>query len=137
MSNELIIKVGVVGVGHLGKFHIEQYQSIDKINLVGFFDIDKELSRAVEKKYDIKKYNTLDQLLSECDAISLVTPTVSHFEVAKRALLNNCHIFIEKPITQTIEEAKKLIQLGKNNGKIIQRIFACAEKTKGKVAAHK
>ena len=120
MINKSIIKVGVVGVGRLGKFHVEQYQEIDCVDIVGFFGIDEENCIDVEKKYGLKKFTALENLLSESDVISIVTPTTSHFQIAQKALKSACHVFIEKPITETIKEAEELIELSKKQNRFIQ-----------------
>ena len=69
------IKVGVVGVGHLGRFHLEQYQLINTVDLVGFFDINSETSKKISDELNVKSYNSLDDLLDVCDAVSICTPT--------------------------------------------------------------
>ena len=120
MRGKSKMKVGVIGVGHLGKFHVEQYLALGNNNLMGFFDINSETRDAVKSQYKIKSFDTLDSLLNQCDAVSIVTPTVVHFEIAQKALLNNCHVFIEKPITHTVDEAKELINLAEEKKKLIQ-----------------
>ena len=120
MSDKAEMKIGVIGVGRLGKFHVEQYLALANNSLVGFFDINAETCRVVKNQYKIKLFDTLDALLHQCDAVSIVTPTVTHFKISKKALLNDCHIFIEKPITHTVSEAKELINLAKEKKKLIQ-----------------
>ena len=118
--NEKVIKVGIIGTGHLGQYHLKHYKSIDNLELVGFYDIDYDRRKFIEKKYNLLSFKSSKKLLSSCDAVSIVTPTKTHFEVAKKALQSNCHVLIEKPITVTVEEAENLISLAKKKNKIIQ-----------------
>ena len=120
MGEKSIMRVGVIGVGHLGKFHVQQYQTIHNVECVGVFDIDAKCSDSVSKQYNITSYNNLDDLLGCCDAVSICTPTSTHYIVATRALELDCHVFIEKPITTNVDEAKKLISLSIKTNKLIQ-----------------
>jgi len=106
-----MIKIGVLGAGHLGKIHIQQILEIPAFELVGFYDPSNENRIFAEEKYKIKGFSSIDELIDACDAIDIVTPTLSHFDLAAKALKKSKHIFIEKPITNTIEEAKKLVTL--------------------------
>ena len=114
------MNIGVIGVGHLGKFHIQQYQTIHDIKCIGVFDIDKKTSEDVSRQFNIMSYNNVDDLFRDCDAVSICTPTSTHFDVAEKAILLGCHIFIEKPITDNIDKAKKLILLSKKYNRLIQ-----------------
>jgi len=114
------IKVGVVGLGHLGKFHVEQYLNITKSDFVGVFDVDKKKCQLVGDYFNVKCFTDLDALLGACDAISIVTPTTSHCTIALRALEYNCHLFIEKPIAQTVQSAKKILKKAEIKHKKIQ-----------------
>ena len=120
MGKKSIVRIGVVGVGHLGKFHVQQYQTIHNVDCVGIFDVDSKCAGGVSRAYNVKSYKNLDDLLSRCDAVSICTPTSTHYSVAKQALNLGCHVFIEKPITTNIAEAEKLILLSDNNKKMIQ-----------------
>ena len=100
------IKVGVIGLGYLGNFHVQQLKKIKNAELVGVFDLNFSLCKKVAKKYNVLAFKDLQALLTACDAITLVTPTPSHYVVAKQALKNNCHIFVEKPISDNIKNAK-------------------------------
>lgn len=108
-----MLKIGVLGAGHLGKIHIKCIQNISNLRLEGFFDPDEENAKLVEKELNIKKYDSIDALLDEVDIIDIVTPTISHFECAVKSLKKFKHIFIEKPIAATPEEAKQLIEFTK------------------------
>ncbi len=106
-------KIGVLGAGHLGKIHIKCIMESDKFDLVGFYDPDQANANEVEKTFGIKKFSTAGLLIDACDIIDIVTPTVSHFECASSALKKFKHVFIEKPLTTTTEEARALIDLAK------------------------
>ncbi len=108
-----MIKIGVIGAGHLGKIHIKLLKEIDKYELVGFYDASPEATLLVEKEFGIKHFETIEGLLAVVDAVDIVTPTFAHYECASKSIRNSKHVFIEKPITNTIEEAKSLIQLSK------------------------
>ncbi len=115
------IKIGVVGVGHLGQHHAKHYHFRDGTNLVGVYDTDSSRGEEIAKQYNTKFYNKLSDLMQICDGISVVTPTESHYSVAKMAIADyDCHVFIEKPITETIQQADDLIALAKAKNKIIQ-----------------
>jgi len=113
-------KIGVLGAGHLGKIHIKCIKESDKLDLVGFYDPDKEIAKEVESKFNIKHYNSPEQLIKDSEIVDIVTPTVSHFDSASLALKNFKHVFIEKPLTTTLDEAKKLIELAKEAGVKVQ-----------------
>ena len=119
MSNKPI-NIGVIGVGHLGIHHVKHYANIPNVNLLGIYDPDIERSNHVAKKYKTVVYQNLEKLIKDANALSVVTPTPNHFKTAKLCLENKKHVFIEKPITVTLEEANKLIELSKNNSVIIQ-----------------
>ena len=108
-----MIKIGVLGAGHLGKIHIRLLKEIDKFQLVGFYDANPELAKLVENEFGIKSFATIDELLNEVDAVDIVTPTITHHECASKAIKKSKHIFVEKPVTNTIEEAKSLMGLAK------------------------
>lgn len=108
-----MIKIGVLGAGHLGKIHIRLLKEIGKYELVGFFDPDTENATAVAKEFSVKHFDNLDELLSLVDAVDIVTPTITHYDCASKAIKKSKHVFIEKPVTNTIEEAKSLIGLSK------------------------
>ena len=105
------MKTAVIGVGHLGKLHAKMYSRIPKSDFVGVFDVNQENSKAVAAEYNVKSFETLEQVFSEVEAVSIVTSTPYHFDVAMKAIEKGIHVFIEKPITKTIEEAKKVVAL--------------------------
>lgn len=106
------IKLGILGAGHLGKIHIRLAKELtDHFEVVGFHDPNPEMAAEVKEKFGITAFDSLEQLTEKCDALDIVTPTLSHFTCAMHGLRNSKHLFIEKPITNTLEEAKKLIDL--------------------------
>ena len=116
-----MLKIAVLGVGHLGKIHLNCIQQIaGQYELTGFFDPDDNNANTAIKKYNISRYDELDELLDLVDVVDIVTPTITHFELAKKALLKGKHLFIEKPLCHTIEEAKELVQLSQNQGLKVQ-----------------
>ena len=115
-----MLKIGVLGAGHLGKIHIKCIKDIPQYELVGFYDASPENAKSVAEELGIKAYDTIDQLIAAVDVVDIVTPTLSHFDCAKQALDAGKHVFIEKPVTNTIEEAEELITLSKSKGLKIQ-----------------
>ena len=111
-----MLKVGVLGAGHLGKIHLKLLNQSSKYNLVGFYDADKENSEKVATEFGYTPYNNLDQLIADVEVVDVVTPTLAHFDVAKKVISAKKHLFIEKPITNTFEEAEELIKLASDNG---------------------
>ncbi len=109
------LDVGVIGVGHLGSLHAKMYTQIGRANLAGIFDKDTEKARKVALELGTKAFDTMDEAIEACDAVSIVTTTVAHHEAALRALERGVHTFIEKPITETIEQAQSLVALADAN----------------------
>ena len=108
-----MLKVGVLGAGHLGKIHIQQWQEIEGVELVGFYDPSDVEAATTISQYQVSRYTDLDALIAEVDAIDIVAPTTSHYELAKRCLLSGKHLFIEKPLAHNLEEGKELVKLVK------------------------
>jgi predicted dehydrogenase len=104
-------RIGVFGAGHLGKIHIKCIKESEQLELVGFFDPHEPTAIEVENSLQIKRFETAEQLIDACDIVDIVTPTISHFECASAALKKFKHVFIEKPLTTTLAEARKLIEL--------------------------
>jgi predicted dehydrogenase len=102
------IKFGVFGAGHLGKIHIEQLLKIEHVQVVGFFDPSNDNAQLTLEKFNIARYTNADDLIEACDALDIVTPTLYHFDLAKKIILAGKHLFIEKPMTHTVEEAEIL-----------------------------
>ncbi len=110
-----MLRVGVIGVGHLGKFHLNNWQEIEHVTLVGFCDPDDKTAAPVEEKYKIKRYLNPEELMDNCDVVDVVAPTPFHFELCAMALRKGKHVFVEKPLTNTMDEARTLIKLAKES----------------------
>ena len=108
-----MLKIGVLGAGHLGKIHLRLLQESDKFELVGFYDENQENGERVAKEFGYKQFRTIATLLTAVDVIDIVTPTLSHYKCAKVAIKSGKHIFIEKPISNSVEEAEEIIALAK------------------------
>ena len=116
-----MLKVGVLGAGHLGKIHIRLLLELnDKFEFVGFYDPSDNNAAAAIESYNIKRFETIDELLDAVDCVDIVTPTISHFDCASKALRKSKHVFIEKPVTETVEEAKILSDLAHEAGVKVQ-----------------
>ncbi|TVZ54818.1 putative dehydrogenase [Lutibacter sp. Hel_I_33_5] len=103
-----MLKVGVLGAGHLGKIHLRLLQESEKYELVGFYDPFKENAEKVANSFGYKLFSTIEELIDAVEVVDIVTPTLSHFECAKQAIEKGKHIFIEKPITNTLQEAEAI-----------------------------
>lgn len=114
------LPVGVIGAGHLGSLHAKMYAGIATARLVGVVDADESRAKSVADLYGATPFRTVDELLGMVRAVSIATPTISHCEIARRAIERGVHVLIEKPITSTIEEAKLLVGLAAANGVKIQ-----------------
>ena len=115
-----MIKIGVLGAGYLGKIHIKLLKNIEGFELVGIYDPDKSKVQEAIKEYSVKAYSSSEALLSEIDAIDIVTPTTTHFNCAVDAIKSSKHVFIEKPISYSVDEALELVNLNNEAGLIIQ-----------------
>jgi predicted dehydrogenase len=104
-----------MGVGHLGKFHLNNWKEIEGVNIAGFYDPGDENAAAVEHQYNIKRFASPSDLLDACDAVDIVAPTVSHFHLCELALKNGRHVFVEKPLANTMDEARGLVKLAKES----------------------
>jgi len=110
------LKIGVLGAGHLGKIHLRLLQESSAYKLVGFYDSQPQIAAKISREFGYRSFSEVDSLLDEVDVIDIVTPTISHFELGKKALEKGLHIFLEKPITATVEEANELVSLAKAKG---------------------
>ena len=120
MSTNLV-KIGVFGAGHLGKIHLKLLNESKIFNLIGFYDVNTEQSIKIEKEFGYKYFNDSNLLLESVDAIAIITPTKFHYEIAIKCIEKNKHIFIEKPITYTVEQAEKIVKFSKEK-KIIGQV---------------
>lgn len=115
-----MIKVGVVGVGYLGKFHGDKYKAIEDTELVGVVDLDFKRAKEVAGELGVEAYKDYSALFDKVDAVSIVTPTETHRNVGKEFLSRGIDVLIEKPMTVTMEEADDLISTAKENNSILQ-----------------
>lgn len=116
-----MLKIGVVGAGHLGKIHIRLIKELaDIYDFVGFYDADFENAKQVSALYNIPAFENVEQLLDAVDLIDIVTPTLAHHKIAKEALEKNKHVFIEKPLTETLGEGLELMAIAKENKCVVQ-----------------
>ena len=106
-----MLKAGVLGAGHLGKIHLRLLNQSQKYELVGFYDADESNAKKVAAEFGYTYFNSIDALIDAVDMVDIVTPTLSHYECAKKAIAKGKHIFIEKPITNTVEEAEHIREL--------------------------
>jgi predicted dehydrogenase len=106
-----MLKVGVFGVGHLGKFHLNNWKEIPEVELVGFYDPDDDVSIQVSEKYQLPRFLDPAALMDACDAIDVVAPTTFHFQWCEMAIKKGKHVFVEKPLANTMEEARQLVKL--------------------------
>ena len=111
-----MLKVGVLGAGHLGKIHLRLLNQSEKYELVGFYDANEKYAEEVAEEFNYKNFKTIDALLQEVDVIDIVTPTLSHYNTAVKAVEAGKHFFVEKPITNTVEEAEQLTKMAKAKG---------------------
>lgn len=102
------MKIGVLGVGHLGKIHIKCLKELELFELSGFFDPDDKAASQAESTYHVRRFKTYEDLLQEVDAVDIVAPTSEHFHLAVKAIERNKHVFMEKPLTTNLEEAEIL-----------------------------
>ena len=112
------IRIGVIGIGYLGKFHLEKFQKNKDCQLVWLIDKNIKNLKNYKDKYNVG--TNYKEIVNDVDAVSIVTPTVNHYEIARYFIEKNKHVLIEKPMTQTVSEAKKLINLAKKHKKTIQ-----------------
>lgn len=115
-----MLKIGVLGAGHLGKIHINCIKQIERYELVGFYDPAEETARSVVAELDVRCFDSIDALIDAVDVVDIVTPTIRHFECASKALLKRKHVFIEKPIVATPEEANALKRIADEAGVKVQ-----------------
>ena len=111
-----MLKIGVFGVGHLGKFHLNNWKEIPGTELVGFYDPNDETANEVAEKYQLPRFLDANELIDSCDVIDIVAPTNFHFELCEKAIKKGKHVFVEKPLANTMDEARQLVKLVKESG---------------------
>ena len=116
-----MLKIGVIGAGHIGKIHLKLLLELkNTFEVIGFYDTDRENAKIVNRSFRIKSYKSVELLIQEADVIDIVSPTISHYDCASLAIRSNKHVFIEKPITQTVIEAETLMKLSREAGVKVQ-----------------
>lgn len=110
-----MLKAGVLGAGHLGKIHLKLLKLSEKYDLVGFYDADKNASKKIEEEFGYKSFPTMESLIEAADMVVVVTPTIHHYDCAKKVIEAGKHLFIEKPITKTVAEAEEIRDLAKQH----------------------
>ena len=108
-----MLKVGVFGVGHLGKIHLNNWKEIEGVELIGFYDPSQQAAVEVNDKYQLHHFENAEQLMDACDLVDIVAPTTEHFEISKLAITMGKHVFVEKPLANTMDEARELLKLAK------------------------
>jgi predicted dehydrogenase len=115
-----MLKIGVLGAGHLGKFHLNNWKEIKDVELVGFYDPDDTTAREVSTKYQLGRFLDADTLIDACDAVDIIAPTTHHFELCRQAIRKGKHVFVEKPLANTMDEAAELVKLVKESNVKLQ-----------------
>jgi predicted dehydrogenase len=106
-----MLRVGIFGTGHLGKFHLNNWKTIEGTEIVGFFDPNDATAEAIAAEYGIRRWATEEELIDACDLIDVVSPTPWHFATCAAAIRKGRHVFVEKPMANTMEEGRQLVQL--------------------------
>lgn len=118
--NEKKLKLGIVGLGHLGKIHLKCAKDLAEIEIVGIYDVDLNTARETSEKFEVPQFDDLNRLINQVDAIDIVSPTTTHFEIAKLALSLGKHLFVEKPVVSSLDEAQELLSMERGSGLVIQ-----------------
>ncbi len=111
-----MLKVAVFGTGHLGKFHLNNWKEIPGVELVGFFDPDDDTAMQVSEKYQLPRFLDAAALMDASDLVDVVAPTTVHFELCEKAIKKGKHVFVEKPLANTMDEARQLVKLAQESG---------------------
>ena len=119
-SEDSLLAVGVVGVGHLGRHHARLLAETPGCRLVGIFDADEKQAQTIARKYDTRAYPSLESLLADVKAVTVATPTIHHYSVASESLGRGIHTLVEKPITTSLEEAGALLEIARAQGVLLQ-----------------
>lgn len=115
-----MLKIGIFGAGHLGKFHISNWKEIDDVEIVGFHDSNRETAIEVEKQFGLKHFENMDELIDAIDAADIITPTPFHFSICEKLLRKSKHVFVEKPMANNMEEATQILELVRESGRKFQ-----------------
>jgi virulence factor len=114
------LKTGVIGLGRMGQHHCRVYSNQKEAQLVGIYDINPQVARETSGRYEVPDYQKLDDLLDQVDAVSIATPTPTHFDIAMKCLERNIHVLVEKPVTEKIDDAEHLARVIRENGTVFQ-----------------
>ncbi len=114
------MKIGVAGVGHLGRLHAMQLKQVPEADFIGIYDADRARAEAVAREFQVPVFDSFERLLEQSEALSIVTPTVTHFALAQQALAAGRHLFVEKPFMETLEQADEIIRLKDSRGLTVQ-----------------
>jgi predicted dehydrogenase len=114
------INVGVVGIGHLGKYHLQKYQKLENCTIIAAADVFEERALSVAERHHCRAMTDYRDMIGSVDAVSVAVPTRCHYEVARAFLEAGVHVLLEKPITETLEQADELVALADRNGLVLQ-----------------
>ncbi len=114
------IRTGIIGTGHLGKIHTKLFKEVTDCEFIGIFDLDIEKAKSVAAEFNVKAFDTIDNLLNEVDAVDIVATTSAHYSIVKQALAKNKHVFVEKPITAQIWEAEEIVKEAEEKNLVFQ-----------------
>jgi predicted dehydrogenase len=115
-----MLKVGIFGTGHLGKFHLNNWKLIRDAEIAGFYDPNDDTAAEVSAKYKIKRFNDPESLMNICDAVDIIAPTPAHFSLCEMAIRKGKHVFVEKPLANDMEEARTILKLVKESNVKLQ-----------------
>jgi predicted dehydrogenase len=110
-----MLKIAVFGAGHLGKFHLNNWLEIEGVSVTGFYDPDDQNALSIAEKYKLLRYTNAEELIDACDVVDIVAPTINHYELCDLALRKGKHVFVEKPLANTMDEARMLVKLVKES----------------------
>ncbi|ANN63107.1 Gfo/Idh/MocA family protein [Brachyspira hyodysenteriae] len=114
------VNISLIGVGRMGQFHLNVVSQINHINLAGIYDADENHLNEISQKYNIRKFNSVDEAIDNADAVIIASPTIYHFEIAKKAVEKGKHVLVEKPMTETYAQALELEEIVKQKNVILQ-----------------
>jgi len=114
------INIGLIGTGYLGKFHLQQINTIAEINFVGVYDLNQELAQKLGTENNVAVFESIDSLIKNCNALSIVVPTTAHHAIAMKGLEAGCHLFIEKPIASSVELGREIVEEAKRKNLTLQ-----------------
>lgn len=107
------IKIGIVGTGRMGSLHLSKFLSLPTVEVVGFFEANAQRAKQISGELSITAFSSLEELVFNVDGLIIASPTQTHFEIAKQALFHGCHVLIEKPFCETLDEAYQLVRLSR------------------------